>query len=107
MLLVSHATLDCDRLPVFEGQSKVSTKIASCFLKGAVFTINKSEDGFASGSKDGSVILWDGDFKPITKIDLLNSVIGYKGEVVVFMLLACPVLNTEIYWSNIKPKKIF
>ena len=26
------------------------------------------------------MILWDGDFKPITKIDLLNSVIGYKGE---------------------------
>ncbi|CAB3992368.1 echinoderm microtubule-associated -like 6 [Paramuricea clavata] len=47
--------------------------------EGAVFTIYKSEDGFASGSKDGSVILWDGDFKPITKIDLLNSVIGYKG----------------------------
>ena len=45
-----------------------------------MFTIHKSNDGFASGSKDGSVILWDGDFKPIIKIDLLNSVIGYKGE---------------------------
>ena len=46
-----------------------------------MFTIHTSEDGFASGSKDGSVILWDSDFKPITKIDMLNSVVGYKGEV--------------------------
>lgn len=49
-----------------------------------MFTIHKSEDGFASGSKDGSVILWDGDFQPITKIDLLNSGIGYKGDAFLF-----------------------
>lgn len=56
-------------------------------IQGAVFTIHISEDGFASGSKDGSVILWDGDFKPITKIDMLNSVVGYKGEVLLVLAL--------------------
>ncbi|XP_046848411.1 echinoderm microtubule-associated protein-like 6 [Xenia sp. Carnegie-2017] len=45
----------------------------------AVFTIHKSTDGFATGSKDGSIILWDNNFKVVTKIDLVNSDIGYKG----------------------------
>ena len=37
-------------------------------------------DGYATGAKDGTVILWDTEFKPITKIDLAGNAIGYKGE---------------------------
>ena len=37
-------------------------------------------DGYATGSKDGTVILWDSEFKQITKVDLANNPIGYKGN---------------------------
>lgn len=39
-----------------------------------------NDDGFATGSKDGTVILWDKDFKPITKLDIINTSIGYQGN---------------------------
>ena len=45
-----------------------------------MFTIHNSDEGFATGSKDGTVILWDADFKPITKVDLVNSPVGYQGR---------------------------
>lgn len=38
--------------------------------KGSVHTLESSPDGFASGGKDGSVKLWDSDFKPIKTISL-------------------------------------
>ena len=38
-----------------------------------------STDGFASGSKDGTIGLWDIEFKPITRIDLNQHALGYKG----------------------------
>ena len=37
-------------------------------------------DGYATGSKDGTVILWDSEFKQITKVDLAKNPIGYKGN---------------------------
>ena len=37
------------------------------------------EEGFATGGRDGCIRLWDGDFKPITKIDLREAEQGYKG----------------------------
>eukprot|EP00795_Rhopilema_esculentum_P003114 gene3114-1413_t len=46
---------------------------------GGVFTMHSCPDGYATGSKDGTVILWDTEFKPITKVDLANNPIGYKG----------------------------
>ena len=36
-----------------------------------------NNDGYATGSKDGTVILWDNDFKPITKLDMINTPVGY------------------------------
>ena len=45
-------------------------------------------DGFATGSKDGSVGLWDTEFKPITKLNLSGSAVGYKGQ--------CYVIVTEL-----------
>lgn len=36
-------------------------------------------DGYATGAKDGCVILWDTEFKPITKVDLAHNAAGYKG----------------------------
>ena len=49
-------------------------------LQGGVFTMHSCPDGYATGSKDGTVILWDTEFKPITKVDLANNAIGYKGN---------------------------
>ncbi|EDO48487.1 predicted protein, partial [Nematostella vectensis] len=46
---------------------------------GAVFSIFGGADGFASGSKDGTVVLWDAEFKPIAKLDLINTRVGYEG----------------------------
>lgn len=46
---------------------------------GGVFTLNATPDGYASGSKDGTVALWDTEFKPITRIDLNRHSIGYSG----------------------------
>lgn len=38
--------------------------------KGAVHTLESSPDGFASGGKDGTIKLWDSDFKPIKALTL-------------------------------------
>lgn len=42
--------------------------------------MHSNSDGYATGSKDGTVILWDNDFKPITKLDMINSPVGYEGN---------------------------
>ncbi|XP_051957235.1 echinoderm microtubule-associated protein-like 6 isoform X1 [Xyrauchen texanus] len=44
-----------------------------------IFSMHSCEEGFATGGRDGSVRLWDVDFKPITKIDLRETEQGYKG----------------------------
>lgn len=41
--------------------------------------MHASEEGFATGGRDGCIRLWDVDFKPITKIDLREAEQGYKG----------------------------
>ncbi|XP_064600933.1 echinoderm microtubule-associated protein-like 6 [Liolophura sinensis] len=47
--------------------------------KGPVFTLDSCDDGYSSGSKDGTAKLWDSDFKPITTVDLTTASDGYKG----------------------------
>ena len=47
--------------------------------QGAVYSLHVCADGFASGSKDGSVGLWDKDFKPITRLSLTTPPAGYLG----------------------------
>jgi len=42
-----------------------------------------NNDGYATGSKDGTVILWDNAFKPITKLDMINTPVGYEGKSIV------------------------
>ena len=49
-------------------------------LQGAIFTMHGNDDGYATGSKDGTVILWDNSFKPITKLDMVNTPVGYEGD---------------------------
>ncbi|XP_053521940.1 echinoderm microtubule-associated protein-like 5 isoform X5 [Artibeus jamaicensis] len=44
-----------------------------------IFSMNASEEGFATGGRDGCVRLWDLTFKPITVIDLRETDQGYKG----------------------------
>ncbi|XP_061084049.1 echinoderm microtubule-associated protein-like 6 isoform X3 [Conger conger] len=44
-----------------------------------IFSMYSCEEGFATGGRDGCIRLWDGDFKPITKIDLREAEQGYKG----------------------------
>ena len=55
------------------------------FFKGAVFSIYGGSDGYATGSKDGTFILWDSDFKPIAKIDMVNTLVGYEGIVLYYV----------------------
>ena len=45
-----------------------------------MFTMDTTDEGFATGGKDGFVRLWDQDFKPVSKIDLTQTMDGYKGE---------------------------
>jgi hypothetical protein len=37
-----------------------------------VYTLDIGENGYASGSKDGCVRLWDPDFKSITSVNISN-----------------------------------
>ena len=39
-----------------------------------------SSDGYATGSRDGTVRLWDKEFTPITQLDLASADAGYKGQ---------------------------
>lgn len=60
-------------------------QISNCDLlkwssQGAIFTLDMSEDGYSTGGKDGTVKLWDPDFKPVTSVNLSNSPVGYKGR---------------------------
>ncbi|XP_013391678.1 echinoderm microtubule-associated protein-like 6 [Lingula anatina] len=47
--------------------------------KGAVYSMDTADEGYASAGKDGCVCLWDSDFKPITSIDLADTPTGYQG----------------------------
>lgn len=47
-----------------------------------------NNDGYATGSKDGSVILWDNGFKPITKLDMVNTPVGYEGDLTCIFVCA-------------------
>lgn len=38
-------------------------------------------DGFASGGRDGKVVLWHKDFQPSSTLDLAHTAKGYKGRV--------------------------
>ena len=49
-------------------------------FQGAIYSIDMSEEGYSTGSKDGTVKLWDGDFKPITSVNLVTAKDGYKGK---------------------------
>lgn len=49
-------------------------------LQSAVYTLHASDGGFASGSRDGTVRLWNSDVQPITTLDIAAMAIGYKGE---------------------------
>lgn len=49
-------------------------------LQSAVYSLHASDGGFASGSRDGTVRLWDSDMHPITTLDIAAMAIGYKGQ---------------------------
>jgi microtubule-associated protein-like 6 len=61
----------------WQGQNLVAS-VQGAHL-GPVFTLSSNEEGFATGSRDGSVRLWDTEFKPITRLDLTTLSGGYKG----------------------------
>ncbi|WAR18910.1 EMAL6-like protein [Mya arenaria] len=54
-------------------------RIVQAAHKGAIYTLDMTDEGFSSGGKDGTVRLWDLDFKPIATINLSSSKDGYKG----------------------------
>ncbi|XP_033122529.1 echinoderm microtubule-associated protein-like 6 [Anneissia japonica] len=45
----------------------------------SIYTMLPSEDGYSTGGRDGTIRLWDTDFKLITKLDLTQMNEGYKG----------------------------
>ncbi|XP_074647902.1 echinoderm microtubule-associated protein-like 6 [Tubulanus polymorphus] len=49
---------------------------------GGIYTMDTTDDGFATGGKDGCIKLWDTDFKELTKIDLTTTNQGYQGLIV-------------------------
>ena len=49
------------------------------FPQSAVYCMHHSNDGYATGSRDGIVKLWDNNFQPITTIDLTKTPAGYPG----------------------------
>ena len=49
-------------------------------LQSAVYSLHASDGGFASGSRDGTVRLWDSDMRPITTLNIAAMAIGYKGQ---------------------------
>lgn len=38
-----------------------------------------TDEGYATGGKDGAIKLWDSDFKQLTNVDLTETEQGYKG----------------------------
>ena len=48
-------------------------------FQGAIYTLDMSEEGYATGSKDGTAKLWDSDFRPVTTVNLVTAKDGYKG----------------------------
>eukprot|EP00051_Salpingoeca_urceolata_P007134 m.94665 g.94665 ORF g.94665 m.94665 type:complete len:1961 (-) comp15130_c0_seq1:316-6198(-) len=44
---------------------------------GAIFSLHQSASGYATGSADGVVRLWDPEFMPLRAVDLVSSSIGY------------------------------
>ncbi|XP_038072339.1 echinoderm microtubule-associated protein-like 6 [Patiria miniata] len=44
-----------------------------------IYTIDACDEGFATGSRDSCIRLWDTDFKPVTKINLAETKEGYPG----------------------------
>lgn len=60
-------------------------------LQGAIFTMHGNNDGYATGSKDGTVILWDNGFKPITKLEMINTPVGYEGDAMLKMFFKIPM----------------
>ena len=43
-------------------------------------SIDATEDGYATGAKDGTVQLWDPEFKPLAKVQLTEAPQGYQGR---------------------------
>ena len=43
-------------------------------------SLYRCADGYASGGKDGKVVLWYKDFRPSSTLDLARGTKGYKGQ---------------------------
>ena len=73
-------------------------------LQGAIFTMHGNNDGYATGSKDGTVILWDNSFKPITKLEMINTPVGYEGDAMLKMFLKIPLHAIKLNMSALTPR---
>lgn len=63
------------------------------FTQAAVYCIHRSTDGYATGSRDGSIKLWDNNFQPITVIDLTKTPAGYPGITTLLHFNICGYLS--------------
>lgn len=63
-----------------------------------------NNDGYATGSKDGTVILWDNNFKPITKLEMINTPVGYEGDLRSLVLSHICVMTTDCLLTDTSHK---
>ncbi|XP_055878559.1 echinoderm microtubule-associated protein-like 6 isoform X2 [Biomphalaria glabrata] len=57
-------------------------RVVSAAHNGPIYTFDMTGEGFATGGKDGTVKLWDIDFKPISTVNIASSSVGYSGLVI-------------------------
>lgn len=61
-------------------------KYVSLDFQGSIFTMEATDEGYATGGKDGTIKLWDSDFKQLTNVDLTETEQGYKGQLFIDIL---------------------
>jgi hypothetical protein len=45
-----------------------------------------TDEGYATGAKDGTIKLWDTEFKQLTNVDLTETEHGYKGRFYIYVI---------------------
>ena len=50
------------------------------YTQAGVFSINRTNDGFVSGGKDGHVKIWDNEFQLVKEVNMHDTNFGYQGK---------------------------
>ncbi|XP_064621338.1 echinoderm microtubule-associated protein-like 6 [Lineus longissimus] len=77
---------------------------------GSIFTMEATDEGYATGGKDGTIKLWDSDFKQLTNVDLTETEQGYKGLIVRSVCwrgekILCGTQDSEIFEIGVRERE--